>query len=136
DAKARVQANAANGAAAPGAALVNARVGGCVARERAAVGPVFGVQNRLHRKYAGSVAVNAAGAVVTGKFYEPGPRQTWFVGLSAATVPWWSTASARRESLGAAAEVGVDVGHRHAGRFEPLPSRTIRNGHGSCLSVP
>jgi hypothetical protein len=39
----------------------------------------------LDRKHVASVAVNAAGTVVTGKFYEPGPGRTWFAGLSAAT---------------------------------------------------
>ncbi|HMC56361.1 MAG TPA: TonB-dependent receptor [Gemmatimonadaceae bacterium] len=87
-AKSRVQVNDANAAAAPGYAIVNARVGAWVTRARPSVVPVFGVQNLFDRKYVGSVAVNAAGTVVTGKFYEPGPRQTWFVGLSAATVPW------------------------------------------------
>ena len=47
--------------------------------------PVFGISNLFDRKHVASVAVNAAGTVATGKFYEPGPGRTWFVGLSAAT---------------------------------------------------
>ena len=87
-ARSRVQVNDANAAAAPGYAIANLRAGGWVTRNRPTVVPVFGVQNLFDRKYVGSVAVNAAGTIVTGKFYEPGPRRTWFVGLSAATVPW------------------------------------------------
>jgi len=87
-ARSEVQVNDANAASAPGYAIVNLRAGGWVSRNRPSVVPVLGVQNLFDRKYVGSVAVNAAGTVVTGKFYEPGPRRTWFVGVSAATVPW------------------------------------------------
>jgi iron complex outermembrane receptor protein len=87
-ARSEVQVNDANAASAPGYAIANVRAGGWVTRNRPRVVPVFGVQNLFDRKYVGSVAVNAAGTVTTGKFYEPGPRRTWFAGLSAATVPW------------------------------------------------
>jgi iron complex outermembrane receptor protein len=87
-ARSEVQVNDANAATAPGYAILNMRVGGWVTRSRPTVVPVIGVQNLFDRKYVGSVAVNAAGTVATGKFYEPGPRRTWFAGLSAATVPW------------------------------------------------
>jgi len=87
-ARSDVQVNDANAASAPGYAIANVRAGGWITRNRPSVVPVVGVQNLFDRKYVGSVAVNAAGTVTTGKFYEPGPRRTWFAGLSAATVPW------------------------------------------------
>ena len=86
-AKDKIFVNDANLAAAPGYALVNLRVGGRAAFGKPWLAPVFGVQNALDRKYVASVAVNAAGTVTSGKFYEPGPGRTWFVGLTAATSP-------------------------------------------------
>jgi outer membrane receptor protein involved in Fe transport len=50
---------------------------------------VIGVQNVFDRRYIGSVAINASGASVAAtKFYEPAPRRTWYIGLSAASAPW------------------------------------------------
>jgi iron complex outermembrane receptor protein len=87
-AKDKIWVNDANLAAAPGYALVNVRAGANAAFHKAWLSPVFGVQNALNREYVASVAVNAAGTVTTGKFYEPGPGRTWYVGLSAATASW------------------------------------------------
>ena len=88
-AKAKVFVNDANGAAAPGFTVFNARVGGRAAFGRPWFSPVVGVQNLFDRHYVGSVAVNAAGATIAAtKFYEPAPGRTWYVGLSAATSPW------------------------------------------------
>jgi len=87
-AKDKVYVNDANAAAAPGFALVNMRAGATAALGRPWLTPVFGVQNVFDRKHVGSVAVNAAGTTVTGKFYEPGAGRTWYAGLSAATSPW------------------------------------------------
>jgi iron complex outermembrane receptor protein len=86
--KDRIEVNDANAVRAPGYALVNVRAGGKVAFGKPWLTPVFGVQNVLDRKYVGSVAVNAAGTVTSGKFYEPGPGRTWYIGLSAASAPW------------------------------------------------
>ena len=86
--KSAVQVNDANAAAAPGYALVNARIGATAAFGRPWLTPVVGVQNAFDRKYVGSVAVNAAGTLATAKFYEPGPGRTFFVGLSAGTAAW------------------------------------------------
>ena len=88
-AKSKVFVNDANGAAAPGFAVFNARVGGRAAFGRPWLSPVLGVQNLFDKHYVGSVAVNAAGATIAAtKFYEPAPGRTWYVGLSAATSPW------------------------------------------------
>ena len=86
--KSAVQVNDANAAAAPGYALVNARIGATAAFGRPWLTPVVGMQNVFDRKYVGSVAVNAAGTLATAKFYEPGPGRTFFVGLSAGTAAW------------------------------------------------
>ena len=70
-------------------AVANLRAGGTALFGRGWLSPVIGVQNLFDQHYAGSVAVNAAGASpATTKFYEPAPGRTWFVGLSAATSPW------------------------------------------------
>jgi iron complex outermembrane receptor protein len=88
-AKSRVWANDANAAAAPGFAIFNLRLGGTAAFGRPQVSPVLAVQNVFDRSYVGSVAINAAGANVgVTKFYEPAPRRTWYIGLTAATSPW------------------------------------------------
>jgi iron complex outermembrane receptor protein len=88
-AKSKVFVNDANGAAAPGFAIFNARVGGRAAFGRPWLSPVAGVQNIFDRHYIGSVAVNAAGATIAAtKFYEPAPGRTWYIGLSAATSSW------------------------------------------------
>jgi iron complex outermembrane receptor protein len=88
-AKSKVFVNDANGAAAPGFAIFNARVGGRAAFGRPWLSPVAGVQNIFDRHYIGSVAVNAAGTTIAAtKFYEPAPGRTWYIGLSAATSSW------------------------------------------------
>ena len=88
-AKSKVWANDANAAAAPGFAVFNLRLGGTAAFGRPRLSPVVAVQNLFDRSYVGSVAINAAGANVdVTKFYEPAPRRTWYVGLSAASSPW------------------------------------------------
>jgi iron complex outermembrane recepter protein len=88
-AKSKVWANDANAAAAPGFAIFNVRLGGTAAVGRPQLSPVLAVQNVFNRSYVGSVAINAAGANVdVTKFYEPAPRRTVYVGLSAATSPW------------------------------------------------
>jgi iron complex outermembrane receptor protein len=87
-AKDKIWVNDANAASAPAYTLVNFRLGGTAAFGKPWLQPVFGVQNVFDRQYIASVAVNAAGTVTTGKFYEPGPGRTWYVGLTAATAPW------------------------------------------------
>jgi iron complex outermembrane receptor protein len=88
-AKSKVFANDANAAAAPGFGVLNLRAGATAAFGRPRLSPVFAVQNVFDHHYAGSVAVNAAGASVpVTKFYEPAPGRTWYVGLTAATNPW------------------------------------------------
>ena len=88
-AKSKVWVNDANQAAAPGYAIVNLRAGATAAFGRPWLSPVLGVQNLFDRAYVGSVAINASGATLAAtKFYEPAPRRTWFIGLSAATNPW------------------------------------------------
>lgn len=89
--KSRVQVNDANtpDAYARGFELLNLRAGGTAVFGRPWLAPVVGVQNVFDRRYIGSVAVNASGASIAAtKFYEPAPRRTWYVGLSAATSPW------------------------------------------------
>jgi iron complex outermembrane receptor protein len=88
-AKSKVWANDANAAAAPGFAVFNLRFGGTAAFGHPQLTPVVAVQNLFNRSYVGSVAINAAGANVdVTKFYEPAPRRTLYVGLSAASYPW------------------------------------------------
>lgn len=88
-AKSKVWVNDANQAAAPGYAIVNLRAGATAAFGRPWLSPIVGVQNLFDRAYVGSVAINASGASLAAtKFYEPAPRRTWFIGLSAATNPW------------------------------------------------
>jgi iron complex outermembrane recepter protein len=69
--------------------VLNLRGGGTIAFGRPRLTPILGVQNVFDRQYVGSVAINAAGAspAVT-KFYEPAPRRTWYIGLTAATDVW------------------------------------------------
>ena len=87
--KSQVFVNDANAAAAPSFAVVDARVVGIAAFGKPWLSPVVGVQNLFDRKYIGSVAINATGASLAAtKFYEPSPRRTWIIGLSAATNPW------------------------------------------------
>jgi len=86
--KDRVFVNDANLASAPSYGLINLRFGSRASLGKPWLSPVFGIQNLLDEKYVASVAVNAAGTVASGKFYEPGPGRTWFVGLTAATTPW------------------------------------------------
>jgi len=90
-AKDKIWVNDADSVAAPGYALVNVRAGARAVFGKPWLTPVIGVQNVFDRKYVASVAVNAAftgGTVATGKFYEPGPGRTFYVGLTAATAPW------------------------------------------------
>lgn len=87
--KSRVFVNDANAASAPSFTVVDARVVGIAAFGKPWLSPVVGVQNLFDRQYIGSVAINASGAnLAATKFYEPSPRRTWIVGLSAATNPW------------------------------------------------
>ncbi|HEY2165044.1 MAG TPA: TonB-dependent receptor, partial [Gemmatimonadaceae bacterium] len=87
--KSQVFVNDANAAAAPSFAVVDARVVGIAAFGKPWLSPVVGVQNLFDRQYIGSVAINATGASLAAtKFYEPSPRRTWIIGLSAATNPW------------------------------------------------
>jgi iron complex outermembrane receptor protein len=89
--KSRVQVNDANSpdAYARGFEILNLRAGGTAVFGKPWLAPVIGVQNLFDRKYVGSVAVNASGATIAAtKFYEPAPRRTWYIGLSAATAPW------------------------------------------------
>jgi iron complex outermembrane receptor protein len=89
--KSRVQVNDANapGAYARGFEILNLRAGGTAVFGKPWLAPVIGVQNVFDRRYVGSVAINASGASIAAtKFYEPAPRRTWYIGLSAATAPW------------------------------------------------
>ena len=87
--KSRVFVNDANAASAPSFTLVDARVVGIAAFGKPWLSPVVGVQNLFDRRYIGSVAINATGASLSAtKLYEPSPRRSWIVGLSAATNPW------------------------------------------------
>jgi outer membrane receptor protein involved in Fe transport len=60
---------------------VNARIGSDVTAGRSRITAILGVQNLFDRRYIGSVAINAAGTPTTGKFYEPGGRQSIMAGL-------------------------------------------------------
>ena len=87
--KSQAFVNDANAAAAPSFTVVDARVVGMAAFGKPWLSPVVGVQNLFDRKYIGSVAINATGASLAAtKFYEPSPRRTFIIGLSAATNPW------------------------------------------------
>lgn len=87
--KSQVFVNDANAAAAPSFTVVDARIVGIAAFGKPWLSPVVAVQNLFDERYIGSVAINASGATLaTTKFYEPSPRRTWLVGLSAATNPW------------------------------------------------
>jgi iron complex outermembrane receptor protein len=80
-ARSSVFVNDANSASAPGFAIVNARIGSDVTAGRSRITAILGVQNLFDRRYIGSVAINAAGTPTTGKFYEPGGRQSIMAGL-------------------------------------------------------
>ena len=89
ESKSQVFVNDANQAAAPSFAVVDARIVGLAAFGKPWLSPVVGVQNLFDKQYIGSVAINATGATLAAtKFYEPSPRRTWIIGLSAATNPW------------------------------------------------
>jgi iron complex outermembrane receptor protein len=60
--------------------VMNVRVGGTAVFGKPWFAPVVGVQNLFDRAYVSSVAINAAG----GRYYEPAPGRTYFVGLTAA----------------------------------------------------
>lgn len=60
--------------------LVNARVAFRFST-RLALEPVVGVENIFDKTYASNVVVNAAG----GRFYEPGPGRTFYVGVRMGT---------------------------------------------------
>ena len=63
---------------APGYAIVNLRLGATTLFGQPTLVPVVGISNLFDRRYVGSVAVNASG----GKFFEPAPGRSFFVGLS------------------------------------------------------
>jgi iron complex outermembrane receptor protein len=87
--KSRVWANDANTAFARGFEILNLRAGGTAVFGRPRLTPIVGIQNVFDRHYVGSVAINASGASLAAtKFYEPAPRRTWYIGLTAATDPW------------------------------------------------
>lgn len=77
----RVLVDDANSAAAAGWGVGNLRAGGRVRLGDAFVMPVVGIQNVFDRRYVGSVVVNAAG----GRYYEPAPERTLYIGLSVTT---------------------------------------------------
>lgn len=76
----RQAVNNANTSWASGYALLNARVAWRPAT-RLAMEPMAGVDNIFDKTYAANVVVNAAG----GRFYEPGPGRTFYVGLRMGT---------------------------------------------------
>lgn len=78
--KSQVWVNDANSAAAKAFTVVNLRAGGTAAFGRPWLAPVVGVSNLFDRRYVGSVAINAS----RGKYFEPSPGRTFFVGLTLA----------------------------------------------------
>ncbi len=76
----RVAVNNANTAWADGYALLNARVA-FRPGTRLSMEPVVGVDNIFDETYASNVVVNAAG----GRYYEPGPGRTYYVGVRMGT---------------------------------------------------
>lgn len=73
-----VEALDANGARINGYEVAHLRVGATSIAGLSALSPVIGVQNVFDRTYASSVVVNAQG----GRYYEPAPGRTLFVGLA------------------------------------------------------
>lgn len=69
-----------NTASAAAFTVANLRAGATAAFGRPWLAPVVGVSNLFDRTYAGSVAINAA----RGKYFEPSPGRTFFVGLTLA----------------------------------------------------
>ena len=76
----RLAVNNANTAWADGYYLVNARLAFRPAT-RLSMEPVVGVDNVFDRTWASNVVVNAA----AGRYYEPGPRRTYYVGVRMGT---------------------------------------------------
>jgi iron complex outermembrane receptor protein len=62
-----------------GWAVTGARVGWDVWAGRWRLAPLAGVNNLFDTRYIGSVVINAA----NGRYYEPSPGRTWYVGFSA-----------------------------------------------------
>lgn len=82
--QARVPTNDANSAHSGAYATHGVRAGLTQVRwARLSGSPFFGVENLLDRKYNSSVVVNAAG----GRYYEPGPGRTLYVGLDLTVEP-------------------------------------------------
>jgi iron complex outermembrane receptor protein len=77
----RTYVDDANTSKAPAYAVSSARVGSEISFARARATVVFGVQNVFDRVYSSSLAVNAA----RGKYFEPAPGRTLFLGLSMGT---------------------------------------------------
>lgn len=78
--QARLPVDDANSAHSPGFTLVDGRAQfGELNWKRLRVLPFAGVENVFGRTYNASVVVNAAG----GRYYEPGPGRTFFLGLEA-----------------------------------------------------
>ena len=78
--QARLPVNDANSAHSSGFVLIDARGQlGELNWKRLRVLPFAGVENVFGRTYNASVVVNAAG----GRYFEPGPRRTFFAGLEA-----------------------------------------------------
>lgn len=74
-----------NSDAAGAYALLDARGGlGETKMGRVVLSPFGGVSNVLDRRYTAAVAVNAAG----GRFFEPGPGRSFYLGLQAAWEPY------------------------------------------------
>ena len=76
----RVAVNNANTAWADGYTLFNARVA-FRTTTRLSVEPVVGIDNIFDETYASNVVVNAA----AGRYYEPGPGRTFYVGIRMGT---------------------------------------------------
>lgn len=82
--QARVPTNDANSAHSGAYAIHGARAGLTKMRwARLAGSPFLGIENLFDRKYNSSVVVNAAG----GRYYEPGPGRTLYVGLDLTAEP-------------------------------------------------
>jgi iron complex outermembrane receptor protein len=79
----RTLADDANTAWAPGYGVVNVRVVGSIPiRGGPSITPTVGIHNLFDRKYVGSVSVNADPG--GGRYYEPAPARTLFIGLTVA----------------------------------------------------
>jgi iron complex outermembrane recepter protein len=72
----------ANAAVASGYSVTGLRIGSSVSLSRMQVGVTGGIQNIFDRNFASSLAINAA----RGKYFEPAPGRTFYLGFSLGSV--------------------------------------------------